>query len=110
MDFSVEILVSEHNLKQVLDSERPGTVRVLPRRDFGQEMCKKPPTRYTSLDGGLDPVALEPTDEPTHRQYTSNLVWNGLRNGTGVAGRYDRLPNQCAPLFVENPELSDRKI
>ena len=53
---------------QVLDGERPRTVRVSPRVDCGQEKCGKPPTRYSSPDGGSDPVALEPTDEPIHRE------------------------------------------
>ena len=33
-------------------------VCVLPCRDFGQEMCGKPPKQYKSPDGGSDPIAL----------------------------------------------------
>ena len=60
--FQAEILVSGQNLKQVLDGNKPGMADVLPRRDFEQEMCRKPPMQYTSPDGGSDPIALEPKD------------------------------------------------
>ena len=36
---------------------------MLPRRDIGQKMCGKPPTRHASPDGGSDPIVLEPADE-----------------------------------------------
>ena len=65
---------------------------MLPHRDFEQEKCGKPQTRNGSPDGGSDPVALEPTDEPSHRQRIRNPVWSGLTNGTGIAGRCDRSP------------------
>ena len=55
--FPVEILVPEPTLMHVLDGEKPGTVRVLSRGDFGQKMCGKPPTRYASPDGGSEPTA-----------------------------------------------------
>ena len=32
-------------------------VHVLPHKDFGQEKCEKPPTRYISPDGGSCSVA-----------------------------------------------------
>ena len=37
-------------------------VHVPPCRDLGQEMYEKPPMRYASPDGGLDPIALELND------------------------------------------------
>ena len=73
-------------------------------------MCKKPPTRYASPDGGSDPVASEPTDGPIRTQWIRNPIWSGPTHGTGVAGRYDQLPNQYVPLLAEYPELSDMKI
>ena len=60
--------------------------------------------RYASPDGGSDPNAFEPTDEPIHRQHIRNPAWNEVTRGTGVAGRYDRLPNQYTPLLAEYPE------
>ena len=36
---------------------------MFPRRDIGQKMCGKPPTRHASPDGGSDPIVLEPADE-----------------------------------------------
>ena len=56
-----------------------------PGRGFGPEMCEKPPMQYTSPDGGLDPVALEPTDGPIHTQWIHSPIWSGLTHGTGVA-------------------------
>ena len=32
--------MSEHNLKQVLAGDKPGTVHALPQRDFGQETAR----------------------------------------------------------------------
>ena len=58
LDFSVEILVSKHNLQQGLDGEKPGTVHVLPHKEFEQEMCGKFLTQYASLDGGSDLIVL----------------------------------------------------
>ena len=69
MDFPVEILVSEHNLKQVLDSKKQGMGCVLPHKDFGQEKCKKPPKRYESPDGG--------SDELIQNRTTGQSVHNG---------------------------------
>ena len=66
--------------------------------------------RYASPDGGSDPIALEPTDGPIHRQCIRNPVWNGLTHGTDAAGRYDRLSCQYVPLLAENTKISDRKI
>ena len=54
----MEILVSKHNLQQGLDGEKPGTVRVLPHKEFEQEMCGKTPTQYASPDGGSDLIVL----------------------------------------------------
>lgn len=120
MDFPVEILVSEHNLKQVLDSKKQGMGCVLPHKDFGQELCGKAlhvecprsdvPVWYTGPDGGSDPFALELTEEPIQTQHIHNPIWNRLTNGTGMAGQYNQLPNQYAPLLIEYPELSDRNI
>ena len=61
-------------------------VYVLPRTDFKQEMCRKPPTQYTSPDGGSDPIALEPTSRPICTQCICNPVWSVLTHDTGVAG------------------------
>ena len=72
----MEILVPEPTLMHVLDGEKPGTVRVLSRGDFGQEMCGKPPTRYASPDGGSEPTALQPMDEPIHRERSISSVCN----------------------------------
>ena len=81
------------------------------RRDFGQDMCGKPPARYASPEGGSDPFALEPPDRPIHTQCIRNPVWNGLiTHGAGIAGRYSRLPSQYVPQLAEYPELSDRKF
>ena len=86
-------------------------VHVLPRKDFGQEMCEKPPTRHASRDGGSDPTASEPTDGPIRTQWIRNPVWSGpTTHGRYVAGRYDRLPSQYVPLYAEYPEPSDKKI
>ena len=85
-------------------------VHVLPCKDFGQEMCEKPPTRYANPDGGSDPIVSEPTDGPIRTQWIRNPVWSGPTHGRGVAGRYDRLPNQYVPLHAEYPEPSDKKI
>ena len=61
-------------------------VCVLPCRDFEQEMHIKSPMRYTSPDGGSDPIALEPTDQLIYRRHIHNPVWNGLMSGSGIAG------------------------
>ena len=37
-------------------------------------------------------------------QCIHNPIWSGLMSSKGVAGRYDRLPNQCVPLHEECPE------
>ena len=80
-------------------------VHVLPRKDFGQEMCGKP----QRPDGGLDPIASKPTDGPIRTQWIRNPVWSGPTHGRGVAGRYDRLPYQYVPLYAEYPEPFDKK-
>ena len=85
-------------------------VRVPPRRDFGQEICERSPTRYASPDGGSNPTASEPTDGPIRTQWIRNPIWSGPIHGRGVAGRYDQLPNQYIPLHAEYPELSDMTI
>ena len=83
------------------------TVHVLLYIDFEQEMCGKHPTRFASSDGGLDPTVSESTGGT---QCIDNPIWSGLTNGKGVAGRYDRLPNQYVPLHEECPEPSDRRF
>ena len=86
------------------------TVHVLLYTDFEQEMYAKHPTRFVSPDGGSDPIVSEPTDGPIRTQYIHNPIWSGLTNGKGVAGQYDRLPNQYVPLHEECPEPSDRRF
>ena len=86
------------------------TVHVLLCIDFEQEMCGKHPTRFASPDGGSDPNVSEPTDGLIRTQCIHNPIWSGLTNGRGLAGRYDRLPNQYVPLHEECPELSDRRF
>ena len=82
-------------------------VHVLPRKDFGQEMCGKP----QRPDGGLDPIASKPTDGPIRTQWIRNPVWSGpTTHGRCVAGRYDRLLNQYVPRHEECPEPSDRRF
>ena len=83
---------------------------MLPHRDFGQEKCEKPPTRYSSPAGGLDPTASELTNTLIPTQWICNPIWNGLTHGRGVAGQYDWLPNHYVPLHAEYPEPSDKKI
>ena len=78
--------------------------------DFGQEMCGKHPKRFASPDGGSDPIVSESTDGLIRTQFIHNPIWSGLTNGRGVAGRYDRLPNQYVPLHEECTELSDRRF
>ena len=70
-------------------------------------MCGKHPTRFASSDGGLDPTVSESTGGT---QCIDNPIWSRLTNGKGVAGRYDRLPNQYVPLHEECPEPSDRRF
>ena len=57
-----------------------------PHRDFGQEMCEKPPVQYASPDGGSDPIALALTDRPICTQCICNPIWSKLTHGTGIAG------------------------
>ena len=86
----------------VLDGEKPGTVRVLSRGDFGQEMCGKLPTRHASPAGGSEQL---PYNRWTSRSIDNAALVQSVTHGTDMAGRYDRLPNQYAPLLVEYPEL-----
>ena len=80
---------------------------MLPCRGSGQERRGKPPIRYASPEGGLDPIALEPTDGTIRTQWIRNPIWRGLTHGTDTAGRYDQLPNQYFLLLAEYPEVSD---
>ena len=84
------------------------TVHVLLCIDVEQEMCGKHPTRFASPDGGSDPIVSESTNRPIHTQCIYIPIWNGLTNCKGIAGRYDRLPDQYVPLHEVCPEPSDR--
>ena len=62
------------------------TVHVLLCIDFEQKMCGKHPTRFTSPEGGSDPIVSGPTDGPIRTLCIHNQIWSGLTNGKGVAG------------------------
>ena len=47
-------------------------------------MRGKPPTRYASPDGGSDPIALEPTDEPIQKRCIRNPVCNAKAHTQGA--------------------------
>ena len=89
-----------HLCWRILNTPHP----ILPAHPEGREKKKK-----KSNNGQLGAGASF-SDDRISTQCICNPVWNGLTHGTGVARRYDQLPNQYVPLPAEYPELSDRKI
>ena len=77
VDFPVQISVSEHNSKQALDIEKPGTVRVLPRRDSSRRCAESPQSDTQALMVDRIQIALEPTDERIHRQRLLSVIQFG---------------------------------
>ena len=74
VEFPVQLSVSEHNSKQVLDIEKPGMVRVLPRRHSSQRRAESPQSDTQALMVDRIQIALEPTDERIHRQRSLSVI------------------------------------